>query len=306
MSNTYQGLIDKTLRLLTPTAVGMGINITTTYVINSATLVLDAASPVLPAVRPGVVLSCGLQVWYVLSVSGNTATVVPNYQGSTSIGVTANTGLASLVYVKPRFTQFDVAIAINDELDALSSPENGLGQILSTDVTYVPSFMGYALPSTFDNASSKVLEISYKVPDPSRRFPLIRRDDYRVVRNQTDAAFPSGCGFITYKVAQAGLPMHVQYLAPFSHLAALTDDALTVGGVPVTAQDIIPMGVALRLAPDREIQRNSMSAQPDPRKGTEVPAGAIMGSARVLEQRYLTRISQEQERLVLSFPNARR
>ena len=194
-------------------------------------------------------------------------------------------------------------MAINDELLSLSNPEHGLGQILATDVTYIPTFMGYALPTTFDPVTSRVLAVSYAEPLPWLRNPQIRRGQFRVIRNQDTSSFPSSCGIILYRRAYPGLPVRVQYLAPFSPLVNLTDDTLTVGGVPAYMQDIIPWGAALRLAPDREIQRNTMMSQTDSRKAQDVPARAIVGSVSDLRTRYQMRISQERDRIRSAYPD---
>jgi len=313
MSKTYGDLIEEAIRYLTPTAIERSVQIITDYVAGSGVLVVDYNNPAFPSIRPGTILACGLQLWYVQSITTpatGTLSVVGGFQGSTDANVTHSASSPTAqVYIHPRFSRFDVANAINQELDALSAPTNGLGRIVGADVTYVPAFVGYALPPAFDNASSKILEISYKTADARRRFPLITRDRFRTIRNQSDPAFPSGAGVMVYPTddgwtAQPGLPMRVQFLAPFAHLFALTDNALSVAGAPITMQDILTLGAAIRLAPTREVQRNSTSAQPDPRKATEVQAGAIANSVSGLLRLYTARINQEQSRLRMQFPEA--
>ena len=304
---SYSQLIEKTLRLLTPTQLEQQLQITTDYVAGSGTLVLDSAAAALNAVRPGTILANNLNLFYVTQVVSNTISVVGGYQGSTDVSQAHGATAASTVVVRPKFSRFDISIAINDEIDSLSAPDNGIGQILNADITWVPVFMGYALPASFDSATSYILELQAKQVDPMRRFPLIRKGDYRTIRNQTDPAFPSGCGVIIYHTkGDPGQPVHVQYLAPFSRLVSPNDDALTVAGIPQSAQDIVPMGAALRLAPPREIQRNTTGAQPDPRKPSEVPPNAIQASANALNALYMRRIGQERSRIVRSFPQAER
>lgn len=313
-TQTYAALIEKVMRKLTPTQVEQALQVAANYTANASTLTVDSASPAYAAAgRPGTILACGLQLFYVQSDAGSgVLNVIPGYQGSTSVNITASTtAAAATVYVKPKFSRFDVSVAINDELMALSAPDVGLGQILTADVTWVPVYLGYPLPATFDSASSYILEIQAKQPLPSRRYPLIRRGEYRTVRNQTSGGsggdFPNGCGLIIYSYKPyAGQPVHIQFLAPFSPLGSLSDDLLTVAGVPFSAQDIVADGAVLRLAPDREVQRNTMGAQPDPRKATEVPPNAIGNSANPVMRRYMLRIGQEQSRLRRAFPNAER
>ena len=303
---SYSDAIEKTLRLLTPTMVEQALQITSDYTAGSGSLTLDASAAALAAVRPGAILANNLNLFYVTSVASNVISVIGGYQGSADVSQVAGATPASTVYIRPKFSRFDVSVAINDELDSLSAPENGLGQILTTDVTYNPVFEGYSLPTTFDPASSYILEITYKEALPVRRYPLIRRGDYRTLRNQTTPDFPNGCAVKLSAGGWPGQPVHVQYLAPFTRLVNQTDDLLAVAGVPQTAQDIVPMGAALRLAPPREIQRNTMGAQPDPRKAQEVPPNAIQASANALNILYLRRISQEQSRIKRAFPQAER
>lgn len=309
MAGTYSDLIEKTLRRLSPTQTEQSLQITTNYVAASGTLVVDSTSPAYAqAGRPGTILGSGAggtpQLWVVQKDNGaGSLSVIGGYQGSTDTNVTASTtDPQATVWVKPKFSRWDISVAINDELLALAAPDNGLGQVLNAQITYVPAFMGYALPSTFIPSTSKVLEVMRTEPLPTKRNPLIRRGDYRVDRSSywgTNIA-----GIILYKPGWAGRPVFVQYLAPFSTLTNMTDNVLTVAGVPLEAQDIVDMGAALRLAPDREIQRNTMSTQPDPRKSTEVPAGAIGRSADTLANRYASRISQERNRILRAYPES--
>lgn len=122
-----------------------------------------------------------------------------------------------------------------------------------------------------------------------------------------DGDFPTGNGIIisndSYgERAQPGFPITVTFLAPFKTLANLSDDLLTVAGVPLTAQDIVVMGAEERLASDREIARNTTGSQPDPRKATEVPAGAMRGATAALVARRQRRINEEADRIWRSYP----
>lgn len=308
--NTYGGLIEKAMRILTPTAIERTVSVVTNYVAGSGVLVVDYNNPSFSSVRPGTILACGLNVFLVQNITNagtGTLQVVGGYQGSTDANIAGSCSAAtSVVYIRPKFTRFDVSVAINDELEALSAPDVGLGQVLATDITYVPVFMGYSLPATFDVNSSYVLAVNFAEPVPWKRNPQIRRGQYRVLRGQNTNQFTNGAGIVLYRRAWAGFPIRVQFLAPFTDLVNLNDDVLTVAGVPFSGQDIVAMGAALRLAPDREIQRNTMSAQPDPRKAPEVPPNAIQGSANSLMAKYLRRRNEEQSRLRRNFPQAER
>ena len=262
--------------------------------------VLNIAGGFTGAIQAGAILSVDLEMMYVTGVTTTTVSVIGGYEGSTP----ANHALGALVYVNPRFSKFDISVAINDDLLDLSSPYNGLGQELYIDVTYNPVYQGYDLGSHFSATSSKVLEVSYKIAPPVRTFPLIRRGDYRVVRNQSDTAFPSGNGVILYRSAYPGLPVHIQFLSPFQPLVNVTDDLTTVAGLPPTCYDIPDLGAAIKLMQPREVKRNFIEAQPDPRKAAEVPPNAVANSSAKLEQQRQKRIDAEHDRISMAYPNA--
>lgn len=295
MSYTYNDLIQQVQRVLMPKGLYACL-VTSTPPQNATTLTFDTANPMFKAVRAGSVVTLDLENYLVIE-DPNTSTGVANvqsgWQGSTSTSHAANT----LALIDPRFTPFDISRAINDEINALASPDVGLGQVKTVDLTYVPVFMGYDLGAGFDSQKSGVLEVSFSEAPPSRRHPTIRRGHYRVIRNQTSSDFPSGNGIIIYRDAWPGFPIHVIYTAPYNPLVNLTDDALAVGGIPVSVQDIVWMGAVLRLAPDREISRNDTGRQADPRKAAEVPPGAVAASANSVQARYFRRRNEEASNL---------
>ena len=122
----------------------------------------------LGAVQPGTILSVDLEEFYVeASTTTGNLTVLGGFNGSTPANHTAGTQ----AIINDRFPQFSILQAINDDLQDLSSPYNGLGQILYTDVTFNPTYRGYSLGPQFDATSSKILEISYKIAPPWRTYP---------------------------------------------------------------------------------------------------------------------------------------
>jgi hypothetical protein len=254
------------------------------------------------AIQNGAILNIDLELFLVLSTT--TAGVIgvsPGYLGSTE----ANHATNALVYVNPRFSNFDIGVAINDDLLDLSSSTNGLGQITYVDQTFNPTYMGYDLGPNFDAVSSRVLEVSYQIAPPVRTYPLIRKGMFRVIRNANQpSVFPSGNGLVVYESGYPGLPLHIQFLAPFQPLVNLDDDLTTVAGVPSSAVDIPDLGAAIKLMQPREIKRNFYEAQPDPRKATEIPPQAVANSSAKLEQQRTARINAEADRIMSAYPMA--
>ena len=250
------------------------------------------------AMRVGAILAVDLEVMYVTAYSNGSVTVVRGYQGSAAVSHTVGT----LVYIQPVYTKFDVGVALNDELLRLSSPGNGLFKVGVETITYNPVYMGYDLggiPTNFID----VMEIRHKIPYPTRNYPSIKK--WKVLRSIPDAGvFPSGAGIVVYESGYPGMPMYVQYSAPFDTIAPtawLSTSDVTVTGLTPTMVDIPPLGAEIQLTLPREIRRNFMSTQPDPRKAPEVPAGSISNSVQAMMMLYNSRISEEADRLMRQY-----
>ena len=300
MSYSFGAVIEKTRRRLLSGVREQVVTLTQPYYAGDNTMAL--AGSYFNAIQPGVILSVDLEQFYVLSsTTAGSVVVRGGYEGSTP----ADHASSTMCFINDRFPRFDIGVAVNDDLRDLSAPTNGLGQIDYIDQTFNPTYMGYDLGSTFDSVSSRVLEVTYKIAPPVRSYPLIRRGDYRVLRNQNDPSiFPSGNGLIIYQSAYPGLPIHIQFLSPFNQLVNLTDDLTTVAGLPSSMYDLPDLGAAIRLMDPREIKRNFIESQPDPRKAPEVPPAATANSQVKLEKQRQARIDAECERIVRAYPNS--
>ena len=309
--NTFGDLIEKTYRRamgsIRERAVQLSSGITSTA--TSVTLTGSQTS----SIMPGVLLAVDMEVMYVISWNAGTgvATVQRAYNGSSAAPHATN----ALVYINPRYSRYDIGVAINDDLRSLSSPSNGLFRVGVAELTYNPVFAGYdlgALPANFID----IIEVRYRIAPPYRTFPPIRR--WKVIRwnqSNTDPAFPSGNGLVLYEAGWPGLPIYVTYSAPFIKLVntgdsiintpAVNDEAPPYNGysstvVPnmtPTMADLPPLGAEIDLTIPREISRNFMESQPDPRKAQEVMPGAVAGSVNALIMRRAQRISEEADRL---------
>lgn len=300
MSQTLETCIQKTRRRLMSGAREQVVRLTSDYTANGP--ILNIGGGFTGAVQNGAILGCDLELFLVTAVTASGAiSVIPGYLGSTPADHLAN----ALVYVNPRFSYFDIQVAINDDLLDLSSSTNGLGQITFVDQTFNPTYQGYDLGSQFDPISSRVLEVSYAIAPPVRTFPLIRKGDWRVIRQANQAStFPSGNGIVLYKSGYPGLAIHVQFLAPFQPLVNLTDDLTTVAGLSPTMYDLPDLGAAIKLMQPREVKRNFYEAQPDPRKAQEIPPQAVANSSAKLEKQRSARIDAEADRIMSAYPMA--
>jgi hypothetical protein len=284
--STFEATIEETYRRLVPAQLDLTVQLQKG--IDSYDQGLTLSAPPRTSVAFGEVLAIDMELLYVLEFdsSANTAVVMRGFLGSVPAPHATNT----MIYVNPRFTRFDIAVAINQELQALSAA--GLFQVKTVDIPYNPVFIGYDLPS---EGLIDVIGVRYKQVTPNYNFPTIRH--WTVAPYMTDSHFPSGMGLFIYEPGFPGLPVHVWYSAAFDPLVNLNDDVTGVSGLPPTATDILSVGAQIILVNAREIKRNFTEAQPDPRKATEVPPAAVLNSVKGLELWRAGRIADERGRL---------
>jgi hypothetical protein len=91
----------------------------------------------------GAVVEVDLEQMYVWSVNTGTkvATVQRGYNGTTA----ATHLIGALVRVNPRFTNFGILRALNQELVDLSSPAVGMYRVTAEEVSVSPGTVGYNL-----------------------------------------------------------------------------------------------------------------------------------------------------------------
>ncbi len=157
----FADLIQKTRRRLEPVGITETLTLSANIAAGATSLgVTDASGTILASLQPGQTLGIDLEVFFVLSITSSTVSVVPGYSGSTEAAHSSG----ALVRVNPRFSDFDISTAINDDLVDLSSAMNGLFQVQSVEITYNPSIAGYDLAGV--TAINEILSIRYKVPYP--------------------------------------------------------------------------------------------------------------------------------------------
>jgi hypothetical protein len=284
----YSGSVDSTVQL----AAAIGTTDTTFTIVPA----------VANALRPGAILSVDLEIMYITAVSGTgNISVVRGYNGSTAATHTINT----LCYIQPIYTKFDIGVALNDELARLSSPDNGLFRVGMQTITYNPVYMGYDLQQAINDNFIDIMEVRHKIPFPTRNYPKIAK--WKVLRSIGDTAvFPSGAGIVFYEGGYPGQPVYVQYSSAFKTVdltipSNYSSDVATLTGMTSTMLDIPPLGAEIQLTLPREIRRNFMSVQPDPRKAPEIPAQSISNSVQALMMTYNLRITEEAGRLARQY-----
>lgn len=251
-------------------------------------------------ITAGSIVSIDLEEIYVFSAAGATKQITDCVRGYNGTTAAAHTD-GALITVRPKFSPFRILEALNHELADLSSPVNGLYQILSVDLTFNATRYGYDLTNVEDIID--IAEVRFRTVGPEKTWPKI--DSYALLRNMPTSGqfgdFPSGNALVIYESAMPGYPIHVRYKAPFGLLEALSDDVLEMTGLPTSAHDIPAMGAAIRLVASREVKRNFDEVQGEPRRADEVPPGASMQSIAGLVRMRQQRIQAEAARLTKAY-----
>lgn len=242
-------------------------------------------------VDEGSILTCGLERMYVWQASGTSAVVERGWDGTTA----ASHASGAIVAVDSRCDDFAIFRALNNELASLSSPENGLYQVTSVDVTSTSGTYGYDLAGVTNIIGSPLAVLSRSnsggVWDP------IKPGDYLYNPSADTDDFPSGKSIMFYDSYTSGQPIRVLYRVPFTSLATLADNVQTVTGLPATANDILPLGAALQLALGRPMDRADLDAQGSTRRAEEVSAQDTLMATSLLRDRRSSRIAEEAARL---------
>lgn len=257
---------------------------------NSATT-LTVTYP-LGSITRGSKLSIDLEDMYVWGSTSLTVSPIDRGQFGSTAATHAD---ASTIYVNSKFTPWEIFNAVNDEINDLSSPLNGLYYIGTVEIEYNPSIQGYSYTAT---NLLDIYDVQYEVTGPSLAW--YQSSDYELSRNM-GANFAAGSALFV-RDAYPYRSVLVKGKFAFTELAATMATNLTTSNVPTTAYDILSLGAAMRLTAPREIRRNFDEIQGDTRRSDEVPPGANLGGSRELARLRNERIKAERARLSLINP----
>lgn len=244
-------------------------------------------------ITPGMVLSCGLNVWYVRGTTPSTNEVflIPGYDNSPKDAVS----VGDIVTVKPKVTDWYLFNIINDELRKLSSPTSGLYRIGSWSVNVSPTYQTYEVPAEALNMTN-LARVRYRWPGTPDVWSDIRTSSYRWIVSE-------GSNKIQLLVnVPSGTEIEFTYKAPFVLATSLADDPVEDCGLSETMLDIPPLGAAASLLRTTDSRRNQITAQGDARRAAEVPSSVNLSTASVLDREYKMRVQDEYARLIQRLP----
>ena len=264
-------------------------------VASSASAIVDEVDLQLDVtgINEGMILSSGLNVWYVKGVSVNDRKVfvVPGIDNSPNSGVAVN----DMVFVRPRMTDWYAFNILNDEIRSLSAPTNGLYQLKSWQADVDPTYQSYDVPSAANDLLS-LHRVRYRLPGTPD-----------VYVDLPTVAWRWHTGTDTNRVQllrniPVGTEVEFVYKAPFSAATSLSDDVVATCGLAPTMTDIPPLGVAMMLLQTTESRRVQIQTQGDARRADEVPATANSNAASQLRRLYRERVQDEYSRLTARLP----
>jgi hypothetical protein len=243
--------------------------------------------------REGSVLELDSELMYVWSSVPSTKTLVVErgYDGTTAAAHTAG----AVAVVNPRFPRQQMLDALNADLDDLSSTMNGLFRVVAQDISYNGSDRQVNLTSASNVIDLLDVRLRYLADD----YPIIRK--VRLQRNLPTADFASGIAIVFDQAVMAGT-LRVVTKREFTRVTAEANDMQTVAFLPVSCEDIVEMGVILRMMNGREIKRNFIESQGDTRRSDEVPSGSTRDSLTNIQRLRRERIVAEAARLKQQYP----
>lgn len=251
----------------------------------------------LKTVNEGTRLAVGLEEYMVLSINspsaGGQATVIPGFDGSPQSAHTAG----DVIRVNPQFSDWGIFQALNEAIIDLAG--EGCFRILPFEVTYTPGVAGYDI--TVPDFMG-IWRVRYDSPGITNDWRVMNRSDYYYDVHPDPTEFPGGHQLVLKSGGSAGFPVRISYRASFDTLATLTDDVLAVSGLPVVAHDLPVLGAAIKLMSGREVKRNFLNRQPEPRRQTEVPPGAINQSMESLVKVYQSKLANFKKYLARLYP----
>lgn len=261
----------------------------------TTTTVALAAGQTLGSIQAGALIQVDYEMMLVLNASSpSNITVVRGFYDSTAATHLAN----ALINVNPRFPAVDIIKAINEDLDDLSAPTNGLFQMLELTTTFIPVVQGYDLTGLLNSNVMEIWEVRTWEYGPANKYPIIPPSKVKIQRNADTNTFPSGMSMTLDQPGYAGRPLRIQYKAPYTTpLVNASDNVQTVTGLHPQAHDIPVLGAPARLMQFRELKRSFSEAQGEPRRAQEVPVGSSETASKGILAYRDQRIQAERSRL---------
>lgn len=291
-TTTVSALIEETRRLVYGTS-RLAIN----RVLSTGAGLLDTDTTVtldfdLQGAVKGSIIAIDNELFFVLDSTAATKqlTVIRGYLGTTPVVHAAG----AIVEVNPRFPRPYIKRALQQEINSWGSR---LFKVTSVNIPFSSLSRIYDL-GIVDYLS--VLDVRLS-PAPGRT-TRPRAYGWAVIPDQDTSNFASGTALELLGNYPTSGTARVKVSQKFD--VGVWDDTTVVENLGLTSSmtDIPPIGAAWRLMSAKEVGRTDMTAQPEPRKAEEVPAGHMASVAAQLKKLRDDRIEEERWTLMQRYP----
>lgn len=271
---------------------------------NATSITLEFGSQI----SRGDIISIGLEDYLVWSynTTSQVATVEPAQHGSTSAAHSDN----AKVWIKPKWSPWQVAVAINDEIlswgdeiyrvlsDTFSTTA---GQpVLTLDATFNVDVPIYGLV----DVRVATGDVTSLVDSPYRYSSFRRAKRPRMLRGLSTSTYPYGAVHLG-EIPQYAGTVYASLAIGFDMdtFPATSNNLLTTNyGLTESQQEVAALGAAVRLSQGLDTARLDRSAQGEPRRAEEVPVTAAGQVSTTLLRTYIGRYKTEVRKLNSQFP----
>jgi hypothetical protein len=245
------------------------------------------------------VIEIDTELILVSSVADDGSCTVPPW-GRGYLGTTAATHTAdAMVISQPTFPRAKVFDAINEIIGRVF-PEVYAAKSANFTTT-IPSIT-YDLP---DDAV-RLLDARWKETGPQSYWRGIRKVRVNPSSGTTASTGSTGpYNNVTVDIGDAMFPgrdLVITYAAKPTPFTALTDDFVTVTGLPLSCKDVLVLGAAAILTVNQELSRLQVATIEQQNRSQTVAPAAALTSSRFLEQKYKDRLKEEAQALRAKYP----
>lgn len=230
------------------------------------------------------------EIMYVDSFDTPTSTLnlIPGlgrgFQGTTATSHNIN----SLITLTPYFPRQLVKQAINDTIISLFPK---LFAVKHTTLTSSAVVTTYALPTDMNN----FISASWQQIGPSKQWELLRR--YRIDQMANSTTFGSNSTINIYDRIPNGRTIDCVYAANASAFSGLTDDFVTVTGLPISCWDVVVLGACSRLLAFIDAGRINMTSAESDLADSKVPTSAGQTLGKFVYALFQQRLNDEATRM---------
>lgn len=251
-------------------------------------------------ISKGMRVSMDLEDMHVFAVDPNTKTITVERgaYGSTAVVHTAG----DVILSGSNWTDFDILAGFNRVLGDLEG--KGLFDVTSANLTYNSNVDGYDITGATSTLIDVIDIYSRDSGTSSLYWRRLDVGDWSLVSDADTSDFASGFGIVMRRpgVAYPGTTLRVTYRKRFGRLTALSEDVTTTASLDVVGEDLLTLGTAVDMLSSMPMARNDLSAQGDPRRAEEVPAGAWSQSPSRLARTYEKRVRDARVVLERRYP----